>query len=84
MAHNHALIWPLRPETTDLQIADAVAEANQALPDYARVHGWTRLEQPFTTSNGMATANGRPRREAILTRYRQHFIDARRAEDFQS
>ncbi|MFJ3681414.1 AMP-binding protein [Pseudomonas sp. NPDC090208] len=81
MAHNHALIWPLRPEITDLQIAEAVAQANRALPDYARVHGWSRLEQPFTTGNGMATANGRPRREAILAHYRHHFIEPSRMED---
>jgi len=73
MAHNHALLWPLRPDTTDVQIADGVAQANQSLPDYARVHGWTRLEHPFTSANGMATANGRPRREAILAHYGQHF-----------
>ncbi|MFJ3524298.1 AMP-binding protein [Pseudomonas sp. NPDC090203] len=84
MAHNHALIWPLRPETTDLQIADAVAQANQALPDYARVHGWTRLEQPFSTGNGMATTNGRPKREAILAYYRHLFIEPARAEDHPS
>lgn len=76
MAHNHALLWPLRPDITDLQIADAVARANQSLPDYARVHGWTRLQQPFTTENGMATANGRPRREAILAHYEQHFCES--------
>lgn len=76
MAHNHALLWPLRPNTTDLQIADAVARANQTLPDYARVHGWTRLEHPFTTANGMATANGRPRRDAILAHFRHHFCES--------
>jgi long-subunit acyl-CoA synthetase (AMP-forming) len=84
MAHNHALIWPLRPETTDVQIAEAVSHANQALPDYARVHSWTRLAQPFTTGNGMATANGRPKRDAILAHYRHHFIEPTRAEDLQS
>jgi len=50
-----------------------VAEANLALPDYAQVHSWTRLQQPFTAQNGMATANGRPRRDAILAHYQQHF-----------
>jgi long-subunit acyl-CoA synthetase (AMP-forming) len=84
MAHNHALIWPQRPETTDLQLADAVAQANRALPDYARVHGWTRLEQPFSTGNGMATANGRPKRDAILAHYRHLFIEPTRAKDFHS
>jgi long-subunit acyl-CoA synthetase (AMP-forming) len=84
MAHNHALLWPGRPETTDLQIADAVAQANQALPDYARIRSWSRLEQPFTTGNGMATANGRPKRDAILAHYRHHFIEPTRAKDVQS
>lgn len=73
MAHNHALLWPLRPETSNQQLAQAVAEANLALPDYAQVHSWTRLQQPFTPQNGMATANGRPRRDAILAHYQQHF-----------
>jgi long-subunit acyl-CoA synthetase (AMP-forming) len=82
--HNHALLWPLRPEITDLQVADAVNQANQFLPDYARVHTWTRLEQPFSTHNGMATANGRPRREAILAHYQHHFIEPTQAEDLQS
>jgi long-subunit acyl-CoA synthetase (AMP-forming) len=73
MAHNHALLWPLRPDTTEQQLAQAVAQANLVLPDYARVHGWTRLEQPFTAQNGLATANGRPRRDVILALHRQHF-----------
>ena len=84
MARNHALLWPTRLDTTDLQIADAVAQANHALPDYARIHSWTRLEQPFTTGNGMATANGRPKRDAILAHYRHLFIEPTRAEDVQS
>ncbi|MDH0747169.1 AMP-binding protein [Pseudomonas sp. GD03842] len=84
MAHNHALIWPLRPETTDLQIAETVAMANEGLPDYARVHGWTRLEQPFSPGNGMATANGRPKREAILAHYHHLFTEPARAEDHSS
>ncbi|MER2097420.1 MAG: long-chain acyl-CoA synthetase, partial [Pseudomonas qingdaonensis] len=52
-----------------------VAQANQALPDYAQVHRWTRLEQPFTTANGLLTANGRPRRDAIVERYRSQLTD---------
>ncbi|WP_268800986.1 AMP-binding protein [Pseudomonas huanghezhanensis] len=82
LAHNHALLWPLRPDTTDQQLADTVAQTNQALPDYARVHSWTRLPQPFTAANGMATANGRPRREAILNQFKQHFTEQQHAEDF--
>lgn len=72
LPHNRALLWPLRPETTEQQLAQAVAHANRVLPDYAQVHGWVRLEQPFTAQNGMATANGRPRRDAILALHRQY------------
>lgn len=70
MPHNHALLWPRQPTCTDEQLAAAVAEANLALPDYAQVHNWTRLDQPFTPENGLLTANGRPRRDAIIERYR--------------
>jgi len=70
MPTNHALLWPQRADCTDAQLAAAVAEANHALPDYAKVHHWTRLEQPFTHANGLLTANGRPRRDAIVERYR--------------
>jgi long-subunit acyl-CoA synthetase (AMP-forming) len=36
MPHNHALLWPHRPDCPDEQLAAAVAEANADLPDYAR------------------------------------------------
>jgi long-subunit acyl-CoA synthetase (AMP-forming) len=76
MPRNHALLWPHTPDCTDEDIAAAVALANEALPDYAQVHHWTRLEQPFTPANGLLTANGRPRREAILERYRHQLISS--------
>ncbi|CAI8932244.1 Long-chain acyl-CoA synthetase [Pseudomonas donghuensis] len=84
MAHNHALLWPHRPDCTDCELATAVAQANQALPDYARVHRWSRLEQPFTCANGLLTANGRARREQIVERYRAQLTDTFRDEDSTS
>lgn len=69
MPSNHALLWPHRPDCTDEALATAVAQANATLPDYAQVHHWTRLNQPFTAANGLLTANGRPRRDAIVSRY---------------
>ncbi|CAM3463397.1 long-chain acyl-CoA synthetase [Pseudomonas floridensis] len=80
MAHNHALLWPLDPEISDLQLAEAVAQANQRLPDYARVREWTRLTQPFSPANGLATANGRPRRDAIFAHYRPLIIPSNPVE----
>ena len=69
LPENHALLWPLRTDCSDAQLAAAVAEANTGLPDYAQVHRWTRLAEPFTTANGLLTANGRPKRDAIVARY---------------
>lgn len=81
MPSNHALLWPHQPDCTDEQLAAAVAQANEALPDYARVHHWTRLAQPFTSTNGLLTANGRPRREAIVERYRAQLTESAFSEE---
>jgi len=42
-----------------------VARVNARLPDYARIVGWLPAA-PFSSDNGLATGNGRPRRSAIL------------------
>ena len=76
LPQNHALLWPHRADCSDAQLAAAVAEANSGLPDYAQVHRWTRLTHPFTVANGLLTANGRPRRDAIVARYQAQFAPA--------
>ncbi|VVO27786.1 AMP-binding protein [Pseudomonas fluorescens] len=81
---NHALLWPHNAQCTDSELGAAVAQVNQALPDYARVHHWTRLDQPFTPANGLLTANGRPRREAIVEHYRQCLTSSVSSEEFTS
>ena len=53
----------------DTAVDAAVARANTRLPDYAQVRRWLRAAQPFTPDNGLATANGRPRRDAVWNRY---------------
>jgi long-subunit acyl-CoA synthetase (AMP-forming) len=60
-----AVLWPASPQTGDGELAQAVARANERLPDYARIGHWHRGRAPFTTAAGLATANGRPRRDAI-------------------
>jgi len=72
-----AVLWPARPDTSDLSLAQAIEQANARLPDYARVAHWLRGRAPFAAATGMATANGRPRREAVA---RLH-ADALPAED---
>lgn len=54
------------PQATPEAIAAALDNANQQLPDYARVHAWIPANAPFTSSNGMATPNGRLKRANIL------------------
>lgn len=66
-----AVIWPIRPDIPQVQIADTIDRINRQLPDYARIGPWCVASQPFDASSGFATANGRPRRDAIATAYRQ-------------
>jgi long-chain acyl-CoA synthetase len=67
-AYLAALIVPLPGCDSPAQIQAAVDQANADLPDYAQVRRWS-LAAPFTTANGQATANGRPRRSAIHDHY---------------
>ena len=66
---NVAVLVPRFANTSDRQLADAVAQANLALPDYAQVHRWLRAEQPFNSDNQLATSNGRLRRSALYQHY---------------
>lgn len=50
----------------DAALAAAVARANAALPDYAQVGAWLHATLPFSVDSGLATANGRPQRAAVL------------------
>lgn len=60
---------------SDAAIAAQVGAANERLPDYARVAHWVRAAAPFGPHNGLATPNGRIRREAIWQLYRER-LDA--------
>lgn len=63
------------PGLDDSRLQEAIELVNKRLPDYARVKCWQRIGSPFSVSEGTLTANGRPRREAILNRYGKQ-IDA--------
>lgn len=65
-----ALIVPSQASTTVQQLQAVVDQANQQLPDYARIGQWHVLEKPFSVSDGLLTSNGRPRREKIIEFYR--------------
>lgn len=55
----------LVPSREGADVGAALARVNAQLPDYARMVSWHR-SQPFTQANGLATGNGRLRRDAIL------------------
>lgn len=61
-----AVLWPAVADMPDEALDHAVSAANAALPDYARIARWVRARAPFTVQSGLATANGRPQRGAIL------------------
>jgi long-subunit acyl-CoA synthetase (AMP-forming) len=62
-----AVVWPVNDALPDAALQAEVDAANASLPDYARVARWVRAQAPFSAGSGMATANGRPRRDAILS-----------------
>lgn len=61
-----AVLWPADDTIDDGALQRAVDAANAGLPDYARVRRWVRARAPFGAASGLATANGRPQRDAIL------------------
>jgi long-chain acyl-CoA synthetase len=61
-----AVLWPLNPTADDSLLQAAVDATNATLPDYARIPRWVRGGAAFEARSGMATANGRPQRDAIL------------------
>lgn len=73
-ADNVAVLVPRFPQQGAAALEAALCAANAGLPDYARVARYVCVA-PFTVQAGLLTANGRPRREAILAHY-QADIDA--------
>ncbi|MFO1089101.1 MAG: AMP-binding protein [Hyphomicrobiales bacterium] len=59
-----ALLVPASTSVGTDAIAAAVDAANRTLPAYAQVGAW-RVVPPFAPHNGLATANGRLKRETI-------------------
>jgi len=66
---NVGVLVPRNDATTEALELD-VRRVNDSLPDYARVSRWIVAEEAFAPSNGMATANGRLKRDAVFARYR--------------
>jgi len=52
-------------------VDQAIAVTNELLPDYARIGRWIPASTPFSPANQQMTPNGRLRREAIYSLYRE-------------
>ncbi len=50
-------------------IEAGVARLNAAVPHYRKIHMFYAAKEPFTIENGLLTANGKLRRDAIAARY---------------
>lgn len=64
-----ALLYCQDSSISDAQLQQWVETVNLSLPDYARVQHFHRLTQPLSAANGCLTANQRPKREVIASRY---------------
>lgn len=80
---NVAVVWPRRPDADADALQAALDVVNRGLPDYAQVRVAIRADAPFSVADGMLTANGRPRREAIFARHRLA-IDAQYEAGFEA
>jgi len=69
--HLVALLVPADAQAGRDALEAAVRHANAQLPDYARIGAWCVLPDAPSVRNGLATANGRPRRELIRAHYAQ-------------
>jgi long-subunit acyl-CoA synthetase (AMP-forming) len=65
-----ALVSGIQGDAEAAAVERVIADANAALPDYARVQRWACVSEPFSFSNGLLTSNGRLRRSAIVERHR--------------
>lgn len=64
-------------------IAAAVQRANARLPDYARIGRWLIADAPFVPENGLATPNGRLRREQVAALYADRIRALYESEDIR-
>jgi long-chain acyl-CoA synthetase len=54
---------------TDARIQSAIDEANASLPHYKQIRAFHIVAEPFTIENGLLTANGKLKRDAIAAKY---------------
>jgi long-subunit acyl-CoA synthetase (AMP-forming) len=64
-----ALLVTSKDGLSDEAIQLAITSVNQDLPDYAQIGPWMLADEPFTPNNGLATANGRLKRDLIKNKF---------------
>jgi len=64
-----ALLVTAKEGLSDEVIQAGVTSANQELPDYAQIKHWLLADEPFSPNNGLATANGRLKRDLIKKKF---------------
>jgi long-chain acyl-CoA synthetase len=65
-----ALVTPSAADgLADEKIQAAINEANGGLPHYKQIRAFQVIAEPFTIENGLLTANGKLKRDAIAARY---------------
>jgi len=65
------LVALITGSVTSAQVEAALESLNAQLPHYKRIRAYAILPEPFTTEDGLLTANGKLRREAIIARFQQ-------------
>lgn len=64
-----ALLVKAKDDLSDEAVRAAITSVNQSLPDYAQIKHWLLADEAFTPSNGLATANGRLKRDLIKNKF---------------
>ena len=70
-AQLRAVLVPRSAAVDQAALERLLGAVNARLPDYAQIGQWVICSEGFTKANGLATDNGRPRREAIASRFIQ-------------
>ncbi len=60
---------------SDEEVKTALGAVNPQLPHYQRVHGFHIEREPFSIENGLLTANGKLRRDAITAKFQAQIED---------
>lgn len=65
----------------DEQVEAALASVNAQLPHYKRIHAFCVLGEGFTIENGLLTANGKLKRDAIAARFQKEIEELYRKKE---